>query len=114
MIEKEEGTRTESVFLVLTAWTEPEAPVVLAYATVHAVAEAFVEVDGDRVCAADVQVDEEPAVYVIGRRLEEVHERACEGETPVFWCDRQSGNVAVKVVWGSLGLAYNWCCIRIQ
>ena len=110
-LEKKKGrTRTKSVFLVLTTRTETEAPVVLAYSTVHAVAEALVEVDGDRVCTADVEIDEVAAVYVIGRRLEEVHERAGEGETPVFWGDRQSGNVAVEVVWGSFGLAYNWCC----
>ena len=83
--KREGGQRTKGVFLVLTTRTETEAPVVLAYSTVHAVAEALVEVDGDRVCTADVQIDEEAAVYVIGHRLEEVHERASEGETPVFW-----------------------------
>ena len=97
--------RTKSIFLVLATRTESEAPVVLAHPTVDAVAEALVEVDSNRVCTADVEIDEEPAVYVIGHGLEEVHERAGEGEAPVFGCDRQGGNMAVKIIRGSFGLA---------
>ena len=90
--------RTESVLLVLAARTKSETAIVLTHAPVDAVAEALVEVNRDRVCAANVEIDEEAAVDVVRRRLEEVHKDAREGETPVFGRDRQGGDVAVEVM----------------
>jgi len=88
----------ESVLLVLAARTKSETAIILAYPAVDAVAEALVEVDRDLVRTADVEIDEEAAVYVVGRGLEEVHEDAGEREAPVFGCDRQGGDVTVKIM----------------
>ena len=99
------STRTESVFLVLATRTKTKTSVVFAYASVDAVAEALIELHRNRVCTADIQVDEQAAVYVVGHGFQEVHEDTREREATVFWRNRQSGNVAMEVMLGALGLA---------
>jgi hypothetical protein len=98
---------TESILFVLAIRTESTTSIIFAYSSVDAVAEAFIEINGDRVGTADIEIDEETAVYFIGHGLEEIHERACERETTVFGCDCQSGNMAMEIMRRALGLAYN-------
>lgn len=102
---KKNKQRTEGVFLVLATGTKTETPVVFAYAPVDAVPKALIELHRNRVCAADIQVDEKAVVYVIGHGLEEVHEDTSERQATVFRGDRQRGDMPMEVIWGALGLA---------
>jgi hypothetical protein len=77
-LDQERGKRTESILFVFAARTESETPIILAHPTVDAIAETLVEVHRDRVRAADVEIDEQPAVYLVRRFLEEAHEDARE------------------------------------
>lgn len=96
--------RTKCVFLVFGRAAQPEAPVVLAHPAVDAVPEALVHGDGDAVRAADVEVDEEALVGLVGDALELLHQLAAERDTAVFWGDAQGRDVAVPVCSMSLRL----------
>jgi hypothetical protein len=97
--------RTESVLLVLPTRTETETAIILPDPTEDTVAETLVEIDCDLVCTADVEIDEEAAVDVVGRGLEEVHEDAGKREASVFGRDRQGCYVTVKIMRRAFGLA---------
>jgi hypothetical protein len=107
-LERKRQKRTESVLLILASRTESETAIVLAHAAVDAITKTLVEINRNRVCAADVEVDKEAAVDVVRRGLEEVHEDARERETAVFGRDGQCGDVTVKVMRGPFSLAQDW------
>ena len=105
--------RTESVLLVLSTRTETEAAIILPDPAEDAVAETLVEIDCDLVCTAYVEIDEEAAVDVVGRGLEEVHEDAGEREASVFGRNRQGCYVTVKIMRRAFGLAQD-CLSEVE
>jgi hypothetical protein len=108
------GKRTESILFVFPTRTATETPVILAHPTENAITETLVKVYRDRVGAADEEVDEQPAVHVVRRRLEEAHEDAREGQTAVFGRYGQRCNVAVEVVGGAFRFAQDCFFLEIK
>lgn len=69
---------TERVLLVFRIPPEAQTAIILPDTPVDAIAESFVHADGYAVCAADIEIDEERAVALIGDALELVNHFACE------------------------------------
>jgi hypothetical protein len=96
------------ILFIPTRLPSPQITIILPHSSENAIPQPFIQVYGDSVCAADVEVDEEASVGFVGDELERVDEVAGETESAEFGGDGDGSYVAVPFGALAFSFAYYW------